>query len=123
MRRNGDWETSIDFFLQDVQDTADGAVATARRLIALFDQDRAAIQQTGRAASSALRVHAVLCDRALTSLTAVVEQSGLSFPAATAGIKGLTDLGITRKLTGGLRNRIYAYHQYVTILNEGTEPY
>lgn len=38
-------------------------------------------------------------------------------------MKTLTDLGITRELTGGKRNRIYAYHQYVTILNEGTEPY
>ncbi|MCC7020149.1 MAG: Fic family protein [Ardenticatenales bacterium] len=123
VREHGDWETWIDFFLQGVKDTAEGAVATARRLVALFDQDRNAIHQTGRAASSALRVHAVLCERALTSLTAVVTQSGLSFPAASAGMKVLTHLGIARELTGGKRNRIYTYHQYVTILNEGTEPY
>ena len=40
-----------------------------------------------------------------------------------AGMKTLNDLGIARELTGGRRNRIYAYDQYVTILNEGTEPY
>lgn len=123
VRQDGDWEAWIDFFLQGVQDTAEGAVATARRLIALFDQDRAAVQRTGRAAGSALRVHAVLRERALSSITAVVEQSGLSFPAASAGMKTLTDLGITRELTGGKRNRIYAYHAYLTILDEGTEPY
>ena len=33
----------------------------------------------------------------------------------------LVDLDIARELTGKRRNRAFAYTQYVTILNEGSE--
>jgi hypothetical protein len=31
-------------------------------------------------------------------------------------------LGIVKELTGGRRNRVFAYDRYLAILNEGTEP-
>ncbi len=34
----------------------------------------------------------------------------------------LGELGITRELTGKARDRIYAYTEYLDILNEDTEP-
>jgi hypothetical protein len=34
----------------------------------------------------------------------------------------LERLGITRELTGQMRDRRFGYHQYMAILNEGTEP-
>src|SRR5262245_19622826 len=40
VRRTGDWEAWLMFFLDGVQQTADGAVATARRLVNLFHKDR-----------------------------------------------------------------------------------
>jgi hypothetical protein len=33
----------------------------------------------------------------------------------------LTQLGIVREVTGQRRNRIFAYNEYLNILNEGTE--
>jgi Fic family protein len=43
----GDWEAWITFFLEGVAQTADGAVATARRLVQLFEEDRAGILPLG----------------------------------------------------------------------------
>ncbi|MEE9279328.1 MAG: hypothetical protein V3V67_04065 [Myxococcota bacterium] len=60
VRRNGDWEAWLAFFLDGVRQTADGAVATVGRLGALFEEDERRIQERGRAAGSALRVHQVL---------------------------------------------------------------
>jgi hypothetical protein len=34
----------------------------------------------------------------------------------------LERLGIARELTGKRRNRLFAYEQYLGVLNEGTEP-
>lgn len=34
----------------------------------------------------------------------------------------LVNLGIVKELTGGRRNRVFAYDQYLALLNEGTEP-
>ena len=42
VRVDGDWEGWLDFFLEGVEQTAEGAVQTARRLVDLFQQDHAA---------------------------------------------------------------------------------
>jgi len=34
----------------------------------------------------------------------------------------LLRLGIAKELTGQRRNRVFAYHRYLNILNEGAEP-
>jgi Fic family protein len=122
VRTEGDWEGWIDFFLEGVRSTADTAVATARRLVTLFDQDRERIRGGGRTAGSALRVHDVLRERPVTSLRDVSRRSKLSFPAASAGMGLLAKLGIARELTGKKRDRVFAYDRYLAILNEGTEP-
>lgn len=121
VRRDGDWEAWLAFFLEGVAQTADGAVATAQRLASLFQEDRARVQVEGRAAGSALRVHQVLQERPLTSLPYAAERSGLSFPATSSGMQVLERLGIARELTGKRRNRLYGYDAYLGILNEGTE--
>lgn len=101
--------------------TADGAVATAQRLVTLFQTHRERIQQESRAGSSALRVHQVLQERPITSLQRAVDRTGLSFPAASSGMQVLERLGIARELTGKRRNRLYGYSDYLDVLNEGTE--
>ena len=60
VRREGDWEAWIAFFLEGVRYTAAGAERTARRQLTLFETDQSEIRQQGRAAGSALRVHDVL---------------------------------------------------------------
>ncbi|MBI5365637.1 MAG: Fic family protein [Planctomycetes bacterium] len=118
VRTEGDWEAWLEFFLTGVRATADSAVATARRLVALFQKDRARIQEQGRAAGSALRVHDVLRERPLASLGEVRRRTGLSFPASATGMAVLTRLGIAREITGRKRNRVYAYRQYLAYLGE-----
>jgi Fic family protein len=120
VRSEGDWEAWMNFFLNGVQSTADGAVRTAQRLASLFEQDGVRVQTGGRAAGSAIRVHDVLRKRALTSLKQVCRQTGLSFPAASAGMDLLVKLKIASELTGRKRNRVFAYTRYLSILNEGT---
>lgn len=92
VRKDGDWEAWLDFFLEGVRQTAEGAVLTARRLVALFQEDR---------------VHR--------------RRTGLSFPAVSDALLLLADLGIARELTGKKRNRVFGYTGYLDILSEGTE--
>ena len=60
MRRDGDWEAWLAFFLEGVRVTAEGAVRTADALGRLFRADRERIAGLGRRAGSALRVHDVM---------------------------------------------------------------
>jgi Fic family protein len=121
VRREGDWERWLAFFIEGVRQTADGAVTTAERLGTLFREDRDRIGRTGRKAGSALRVHDALKPRPLASIQDVVARSGLSFPAVAASVDLLADLGIVSERTGRRRNRIFAYDRYLAILSEGTE--
>jgi Fic family protein len=122
VRAEGDWEAWLDFFLDGVEDTATNAVRIAQALVELFKQDTAQVQAAGRVASSALRVFNALCERPITTLNDVCKRTGLSFPTATKGIEKLMSLGIVKELTGGRRNRLFAYDRYLAILNEGTLP-
>jgi Fic family protein len=111
VRTEGDWEVWLDFFLEGVEHSASNAVETARRLVALFQQDEQRIQSLGRGASTALRVFRVLCQR-----------TGLSFPAVAKSMGALEQFGIVREITGQRRNRVFGYDKYLSILSEGTEP-
>ena len=66
VRRDGDWEAWLAFFLEGVRETAEGAVDTAQELAALFREDRARIEPQGRRAGSALRVHEAIKARPIS---------------------------------------------------------
>ncbi|MFM2060144.1 MAG: hypothetical protein RLY71_4529, partial [Pseudomonadota bacterium] len=122
VRTHGDWEAWVDFFLEGVETTAQSAVATARRLVTLFQQDSQRTQATGRAAANALRVLDALRLRPMCSLKQLCADSGMSFPTAGKAMQTLVTLGIARELTGQQRNRVFVYDGYLAILNEGGEP-
>jgi len=122
VRREGDWEAWLDFFLEGAENTATNAVQTAQRLLRLFQEDSARVQSLGRAAASALRVFNILRERPLVTLNEAHRHTGVSFPTATKGMNALIELGIVRELTGQRRNRVFAYDRYLAILNEGIEP-
>lgn len=122
VRTHGDWEAWVDFFLEGVEQTAHGAVDTARRLAALFQQDTIRTQASGRSVTNTLRVLAALRQRPLYSLKQLCTDTGMTFPTAAKAMQTLQALGIARELTGLRRNRVFVYDAYLNILNEGGEP-
>jgi Fic family protein len=120
VRREGDWEEWLGFFLEGVNQVAAGAVATAERLRAMFQEHRSRIEGAGRRAGSALRVHEALKVRPIHSLPGICDATGLSFPAVSSAMSLLVDQGIARELTGKQRNRLFVYDRYLEVLNEGT---
>jgi len=122
VRREGDWEAWLAFFLTGVEETAVGAVQTARRLVKLFAEDEARIHTVGRGAGSALRTFHALCGRPLLAVREIERRTGLSYPTAAKAVAALERLGVVAEITGRKRNRIYAYRRHLDILSEGAEP-
>ena len=123
VRRTGDWEKWLDFFLEGVRTTSESAVATAQRLTSMFDKDRDTVQRNGqRRAGSALRVYQAFTERPILSIAQAGRHSGLSVVGASSAIGLLADLGIVHEITGQARNRLFAYTEYISVLDEGTEP-
>lgn len=122
VRRTGDWEAWLDFFLEGVKLTADGAVGTARRLSRMFQDDRDRVQTVGgRRAGTALRVHEALKSRPILSLPGVCRDTDLTFHTVASAMELLVSQGIAREITGKRRHRLFVYDQYLSVLNEGTE--
>jgi Fic family protein len=122
VRSHGEWEAWVEFFLEGVEQTAQGAVDTAQRLAALFQADTQRTQSAGRSAASALRLLDALRARPVSNLGGLSQQTGMSFPTASKAMQGLIEAGIARELTGQRRNRVFVYDAYLGILNEGGEP-
>jgi Fic family protein len=122
VRRDGDWEAWVDFFLEGVAQTAAGAVDTAHRLLALFADDAAKARGLGRAAANTVRVFDALRARPIASISDLSRRTAVSYPTVARAIEALAALGIVRELTGRKRDRVFAYDRYLAVLNEGAEP-
>ena len=122
VREGGDWEPWLEFFLAGVLETSTQAAEAARRILALFEADRRLIEALGRPAASALRVHQLLQNRPLITISLATQALGLSAPTVAGALAHLTQAGIVRETTGRQRGRTFVYHRYLALLNEGTEP-
>jgi Fic family protein len=123
VRTHGDWEAWVDFFLEGVETTAQGAVDTARRLVVLFQQDTQRVAgHGGRSTPNMLRVLEALRQRPMCSLKQLCAAQGMSFPTAAKAMQALVELGLAREMTGQQRNRVFVYDAYLQILNEGGAP-
>ena len=122
VRTEGVWEEWLAFFFDGVAETSEQAAGTAKRLLKLFAADAERIHGLGKAAPTALRLHGLLQKRPFTTAVRAAAALDLSFPAISGALDKLTELGIVREITGGARNRVFAYKDYLAILGEGTEP-
>lgn len=118
VRKHGDWEAWLEFFLQGIIETSTNAISVAKRLDSLFRNDSERIRENARFMSSALLVHQALQLRPISTIKRIAQQTQLSTPAVTNGMSALEQLGIASEITNKKRNRIYSYQEYVSILNE-----
>lgn len=122
VRDTGDWEEWLRFFLTAVVETATQATATASRIMDLFAADRRKIENLGKSASRALRVHQAFSLKPISAAKVIAATHGMSLPPVLKGIEDLVGLGIVREITGKQRYRIFAYDAFMELLNAGTEP-
>ena len=122
VRTKGEWEVWLDFFLTGVKETADQAATAARRIVALFEEDRAQIENLGRPAASVLRVFQHMQKTPIVSIPTTAGKIGISAPTVAKSLEHMRQLGIVREVTGRERRRLFVHERYLAILNEGTEP-
>ena len=121
IRRTGDWESWISFFVTGIKETAEQAVQNAQNLVRLFDEDYKKIQSIGKAAGSAMRVHLELQHKPIISIPDVCERTGLTYPTVKSSFDKLSGLGITELHPQKRKPRLYVYARYLEVLNQGTE--
>jgi Fic family protein len=122
VRTHGDWETWVEFFLTGVEETSTQAVRAARDILQLLERDRSRLEQIGRPAASALRLHRLLERHPLIAISVAADKLGLSVPTVATAMEHLQKMSIVEETTGRQRDRLFGYARYLRILEEGTEP-
>ena len=117
VRLTGDWEAWLDFFFTGIEQTANQATMTAHDLLRLASADEVRIQALGRAAGSALRVHRLMQKTPVVTISTASNTLQLTTPSVTAALERLQTMGIVAELTGGRRNRLFAYTSFLHRLN------
>ena len=121
IRTHGEWENWLLFYLQGVEEVARQATDTAKNLLTLFERHQKKIQNLGKSAASALRVHDLLKARVFLSLANAERDLDLSFPTVANAMANLEKLGIVKEVTGKRRHRLFSYDSYLEILGQGTD--
>ncbi|CAG0943490.1 hypothetical protein GPROT2_02145 [Gammaproteobacteria bacterium] len=115
----GAWEAWLAFFLRGVIEVAGEAAETARRILQLREQHRAAITaQLGRAAGNGHKVLESLFDRPIVAVNDVQKLTGTTYAAANNLVSRLVKLGILSEMTGYARNRRFRYAPYIALFND-----
>jgi Fic family protein len=122
VRLNGAWNEWIAFFLEGVHEVANQAADAARRILDLFAADRRQLQELGRRASAAMRVHDHFQRRPISHISAAVAETQLSFATVASAVDEMVRLGILREVTGRARARVFTYSAYMATLSEGADP-
>lgn len=123
IRRDGDWESWLIFYLRGVYEISVQAVDTARTILRVQEEHRSKIIQLGRAAGSALQLFDLLFKKPLVSVKIASEELSLSAPSARKAITNLEKLGILMEVSGKRRDRKYLYQKYMDIILSGIDNY
>jgi Fic family protein len=120
VRTEGTWEAWLAFFLNGVVDVATATTDATRQIVSMIERDRQRIQTLGRGSATAARVHDLAARFVVLRAPRVAEDLGLTEPPVYAAIGRLEEIGILREVTGRQRGKLYAYDEYLGLLNEGT---
>jgi Fic family protein len=119
IRDTGNWEQWISFFLRGVIEVSAQATDTARSILTLREEHRAAVTKyLGRAAGNGHRVLDKLYARPIQSVSQVQELTGTSYPAANELVKKFVEQGILQELTGHKRHRRFRYSAYIELFDD-----
>jgi Fic family protein len=121
VRRHGDWEGWLDFFLDGVATIADEAASSARELFALVATDRARLLASDGVSVVALRLFELLPRRPILTVASAMTLVETTKPTAGRAIEHLVNEGVLVETTGRKRDRSYVYRAYLERLRIGTE--
>ncbi|MBL8849319.1 MAG: Fic family protein [Planctomycetaceae bacterium] len=121
IRNDGDWEGWVKFFLTGVFEVSQGASQTARAILELREEHRAAIgSKTG--SQRAHRLLDFLFRQPIVSVRTVEEQLNCSYMTARKLVDQLQQLEILNEVTGQRRNRWFRYEPYWQLFDRQVFP-
>ncbi len=121
VRRSGNYEQWVRFFLEAVYVGAEDACGSIRRLMAMHDRNLEKVKGLSARTDTNERLFAHLEEHPIVTTAGVAEALGMSFATASSAIKRLEAVGILVQSTNAARNRVFSYEEYLAELRRGAE--
>lgn len=122
VRKKGDWESWIKFFLKGVAEVADEATSSASAILTLKEKYIKKLYEKESGNGNYQKLLDILFEQPFVKRTDVAEFLNVSNPTAGSIIEIFRQIGILVDCTPERsRNKMYAFHEYIKILDKGTE--
>jgi Fic family protein len=118
VRKKGDFEQWIDFFLRAMVWSGEHAVEKIKQILLLQEELRQKIMIEPKASLRSMHFLDVLFVSPLINVTNISTKLNISFQAASEQVKLFLRLGILEELTGQSRSRRFAFAPYLRIVEE-----
>ena len=120
VRRSGDYEQWINFFLEAVYAACDDSIATIKKLIDLHNKNIDIIPHTARSVDTSRALFEYIEQRPIIDISKTANALNVSYNTVSGLVAKYESLGILKKTTNKLRNRVYEYSDYLNILRKDT---
>ena len=120
VRNKDNYEQWVKFFLKAIQESAEEAVDTIKKLSTLHDSNIDKINAMGRASKNARAVFDYLEQNPIIDIGKTAEELNLAFSTVSLAVKRLMDADILLQTNNANRNRVFAYEDYLGILRKDT---
>lgn len=120
VRRSGNYEQWVRFFLEAVSSAAADALESAQNLSNLHETNVARLPAPSRSKDNVRALFDYLEQYPIIDIKRTAAALGISYNTAATAIKKLQELGILKETTNAARNRVFAYEDYLQILRQGT---
>lgn len=122
VRKKGDWENWIKFFLKGIAEVADEATSSASAILKLKDDYTKKLYEKESGNGNYQKLLDILFEQPFVKRTDVSELLCVSNPTAGNIIDTFCQMGILEDCTPDRsRNKLYAFGKYIDILDKGTE--
>lgn len=121
VRRNGNYEQWIKFFLKAVAVSANDAVINIKKLSELHDRNVALIEKMERKEKITMQLFTYLESNPIIEIKKTASSLDVAYNTASSAINRLVDAGILVQSNDNMRNKVFSYTDYLDILRGGTE--
>lgn len=120
VRRSGNYEQWIAFFLEAVSAAAKDSLVTVEKLSELHDRNLGNLPTTTRKSDNVRRVFDYIEQYPIIDIKRTAADLKVSYNTVSAAVGKLVHAGILKKTTNAARNRVFAYEEYLGILRKDT---
>jgi len=120
VRRNGNYEQWISFFLEAVSAAAKDSLDTVEKLNVLHEQNIQKLPKTSRSNDNVRKLFDYIEQYPIIDIKKTSEVLQISYNTVSSSIKKLEQIGVLKQTTNASRNRVFSYEDYLHILRKDT---